>query len=127
MSAPVEASDPLVTDAMREEAEIQDKDYSLNSVAAADVLSFLHSYFGGSVDCAPEERRDKYSQLNWREIWVKYKREHCKILVLQPVSYSFFCWIRAHKTPHYKRCRTSKKGGWNHLTCKVGNQCVCCC
>jgi hypothetical protein len=114
----IKASNPLVTDEMRAEAEIR-KDEVRMSKSKEDVMAFLHAYFAGTADCAPEEARVLYTKRTWLDIYKIYVAEHCNALGSSPVHYSVFCHVRATECKNYRRCRTTRKGGWNHLSCKV--------
>jgi len=59
------------------------------------VISFLDAFFSAhtDVDHVPEEGNVKSVRLNWIRVYDEYK-EHCKLILVNPVSYPKFCSIR---------------------------------
>ena len=59
-----------------------------------NVLGFLDIQFANGIDFAPENNRDRYTHLNWNELYAVYK-SYCSELSISAVGYSHFCKIRS--------------------------------
>jgi hypothetical protein len=89
----------------------------LSDSSAEHVVKFLTHYFTYSVEWSPHERDVRYIHMTFKYLYKKFYEPYCERKHIIPVTLQQFYRIRKHYCPNYKKSKTIRPGGWNHVRC----------
>jgi hypothetical protein len=81
------------------------------------VVKFLNNYFTFKVEWSPHERDVRYIHMTYKYLYKKFYIDYCDKKHITPVTLEQFYRIRKHYCPNFKKSKTIRPGGWNHVKC----------
>ena len=93
----------------------------LTDSSAEHVVKFLNHYFTYSVEWSPHERDVRYIHMTYKYLYKHFYTAYCDKRHITPVSLTQFYRIRKHFCPNYKKSKTIRPGGWNHVRCDTSD------
>jgi len=89
----------------------------LSNSRSEHVVKFLNHYFTYSVEWSPHERDVRYIHMTFKYLYKHFYLAYCDKRHFTPVTLEQFYRIRKHCCPNYKKSKTIRPGGWNHVRC----------
>ena len=89
----------------------------LSNSTAEPVVKFLNHYLTFSVEWSPHERNVRYIHMTFKYLYKKFYVPYCERKHITPVTLEQFYRIRKNYCPNYKKSKTIRPGGWNHVRC----------